>query len=396
MSTACLLVPSLALTCELTERPRLLGQPVALADLSRTRVVDCTGEAGRYGIRSGLPLREATALCPSLVVLDERPARAARAAEALVDALGTVSPLVEDAHPGVVYADLRGLDGLYPRPGMVERAVLAAVPVGLRPRLAIADTKFTAYVAARCLSPGETRRVASEEAADFLAGQPAAWLPLDDDAVERLRLFGIQTVGEFAALPVHAVEAQFGTPGRSAWLAARGLDPSPLRPRAFARERVLEQTRSEPPLVSREAVILNVEQLLGRALRHPRARQRFVRAIRVRATTEDDQLWERTRVLREPTGDRTRLWLSIRSLLEYAEFPGLIATLELELSGLTTESGRQPSLLDTERVRRHEQLDDMVRHLKVRYGLSPMARMVEVEPWSRIPERRWALMDYDP
>ena len=38
----------------------------------------------------------------------------------------------------------------------------------------------------------------------------------------------------------------------------------------------------------------------------------------------------------------------------------------------------------------------MVRHLKVRYGQSPLARVVAVEPWSRIPERRLALMDYDP
>jgi DNA polymerase-4/protein ImuB len=53
-------------------------------------------------------------------------------------------------------------------------------------------------------------------------------------------------------------------------------------------------------------------------------------------------------------------------------------------------------LLDAARVRRREHMDDMVRHLKVRYGHSPVARMVEVERWSRIPERRWALMDYDP
>ena len=30
------------------------------------------------------------------------------------------------------------------------------------------------------------------------------------------------------------------------------------------------------------------------------------------------------------------------------------------------------------------------------FRLSPVARVVEVERWSRIPERRWALMDYDP
>ena len=139
-----------------------------------------------------------------------------------------------------------------------------------------------------------------------------------------------------------------------------------------------------------------IEQLLIRALRHPRALTRFVRYVRLRVTSEDEQLWERLRVTREPVGDRERLRQAIRPVLEHAEYPGPVSAVELELGGLTAESGRQPSLFDRERVWHREQMDEMVRHLKVRYGESPMARMVEVEPWSRIPERRWALMDYDP
>ena len=395
-STACLLVPSLALSCELAERPQLAGARVALAVASGARVVDCTAEAARYGVRAGQQLRTAAALCPSLVTIEERPAYVARIAEALLEALLTVSPLVEEAAPGTLYASLHGLDGLYPAPGAVERAILAAAPRTLQPRLGIANTRFTALVAAHCAAPGESLRVDAEDAAHFLGGRPAAWLPLDGEAIERLHRFGIETIAGFAALLAHAVEAQFGTAGRNAWLAARGLDPTPLRPRPFAPERVVEHAQNEPPLVSREAVTLTLEQLLIRALRHPRAQGRFIRSIRLRATTEDDRLWERTQMLREPSGDRARLWHTIRPLLEYAQYPGPIAHLELELGGLTAERARQPSLLDTERVRCREQMDEMVRHLKLRYGLSPMARVVEVESWSRIPERRWALMDYDP
>lgn len=396
MPIACLLVPNLALACELAEQPHLTRERVALADVDRTHVIDCTSEAARYGVRAGQPLRAALALCPGLVVLEERPARAARAAEALADTMSEVSPIVEEAAAGVIYADMAGLEALYPQPELADRAIFEAVPAALQPRLGIAETRFTAYSAARSAEPGAALHIETDEASDFLAAKPAAWLPLDPEAIERLRLFGIETMAAFVALPVHALEAQFGHAGRQAWLAARGEDPTPLRARPFARERVIEHVQSEPPLVSREAVTLTSEQMLIRALRHPRAAHRFVRCIRLRATTEDDRLWERTQVLREPTGDRERLWHTIRPLLEYAEYPGPIAGLELELGGLTAESGRQPSLLDAERTRRREQMDEMVRHLKVRFGQSPMARMVEVEPWSRIPERRWALMDYDP
>lgn len=395
---ACVLIPSLALACELAERAHLRGRAVALGDVSRTRVLDRTAEAARYGVRAGMPLRIATSLCPALVVLEERPAHHVRVAEALVDGVGAVAPLVEAAMPGVVYADLRGLDGLYPRREALEQALLDAAPAALTACVGLAGTRFTAHVAARSAEPGTARAVGAgaEDAARFLVPFPASWLPLPDESIERLHLFGIETMGEYAAHPVHALEAQFGPPGRLAWLAARGEDPTPVRPHPFARERVIEVTSSDPPLVSREVVLRTSEQLLVRALQHPGARHRFVRCVRLRATTEDDRLWERTQVLREPTGERDRLWQALRPLLEYAEYPGPIAELELELSGLTTESGRQPSLLYAERVRRREQMDEMVRHLKVRFGDSPVAHAVEVERWSRIPERRWALMDYDP
>jgi DNA polymerase-4/protein ImuB len=393
---ACVLIPSLALACELAERPQLAGEPVALTDAAKAHVVDCSERAARYGIRPGQPLRSAMALCPGLAVLVERPAKVARIAEGLADAMTRVTPVVEQAAPGQLYADLHGLEGLYPHQALVERALLDAVPAVLPVRLGLADTRFTAFAAACAATPGVPVYVATDEGAAFLEDQPAAWLPLEAEAVERLRLLGVETIGDYAALPAHAVAAQFGPAGRHAWLCARGTDPTALRVHHPAHARVVEQAHSEPPLVSREAVTLTSHQLLIRALRHPQAAGRFARSLRLRAVTEDERLWERTKVLREPCGGRDRLWQALRPLLEFAEYPGPIAELELELAGLTAESGRQPSLLGAERVRRREHMDDMVRHLKVRYGTSPVARMVEVERWSRIPERRWALMDYDP
>ena len=403
MLIGCLLVPSFALAVELAARLALRAAqrgheqqetPAVLSDEAGLRVVEANRSARDRGVRAGQTLREAVSYCPALAVLEPRPARVLRAAAGLVEAAEAVSPLVEEASPGVVYADLRGLGGLYPRPGALEQALLAGAPAELGARLGVAHTRFGAYAAAHAAQAGEWLRVDEGQARAFLAPLPTEWLPLGAAEQGWLRLLGLETLGDLAALPRHAVEAQFGPGGGLAWLAARGEDPSPLRPRPF-RERVREVAQAQPPLVSREAVERTVEQLLGRALRQPQVRRRFVRVLRIQATTEDDQAWQRTRVLKEPTGDRARLWTAIRPSLEVAELPGPIAELTLELGGLTTESGRQVGLF-REYARRREQLDEMVRHLKVRYGQSPLLRVVAVEPWSRIPERRHALIDYDP
>src|SRR5262245_27178858 len=184
MSIACLLVPNLALACELAEQPHLASERVALVDLDRTHVLDCTSGADRYGVRPGQPLRAALALCPGLVVLEERPARVARAAEALAEAMADVSPIVEEAGAGVMYADLAGLEGLYPQLELADRAILEAVPAALQPRLGVAETRFTAYSAARCAEPGAALHI-EDSALAFLGDKPASWLPLEPEAIER-------------------------------------------------------------------------------------------------------------------------------------------------------------------------------------------------------------------
>ena len=394
MSIACVLVPAFALACVLAEEPALRERPVALSDEPGLRVTGRSPLAAARGVRPGMTVREAVGYCPLLTVLAPHPARFAQAAEALVTALAAMSPLVEAAAPGVVYADLRGLERIYPTPDALERALRATAPAALQPRLGVAGQKFTAFVAAWAAPPGGRHVVPDAEAAEFLAPQPVALLPLDEVALGRMERLGLATLGALAALPRHAVAAQFGPAGGWAWAAARGDDPTPLLPRS-AEAPLCERLDAQPPLVSKDAILYGMKQLLGRALRRPEVRGRFVRAVLLRAVAESEQIWERRHVLKEPAGDRERLWAALRPGLEAARYPGAIVGLVLELQGLTAESGRQARLFPS-RIRHQAYLEVMLRRLKTRYGEAPVKRLVEVEPWSRIPERRFALMDYDP
>ncbi len=392
---ACLLVPAPALGVEVARRPELRGRPVAIASACGQRVAEASPAAARRGVRPGQRVSEAVAWCPGLVVLAERPARVRRAASQLVDAVATVSPLVEEAAPGEVYADLRGLDGLYPEVDTLAQALLGPAPHALGARLGVAGSRFTARAAASVAPPGGWLRVAEGEARAFLDALPIGLLPLGGADRDWLAVLGLVTLGDLAALPRHAVEAQLGSAGTRAWLAARGEDASPLIPRP-PRERVRERAQAEPPLISREAVLMTFEQLLGRALSRPPARGRLVRSVHLGATTGDERLWERTRVLTEPTGDRSRLWTAVRPSIETAAFGGPVAELALELDGLTVERGLQGRLLHDLGVRRRERLDEMARHLQLRYSRAALRRVVALVPDSRIPERRYALADYDP
>ena len=66
MSIACLVIPHFALRVALLDRPELDGAPLVLgpAQGGRPVVTDATPEAAAHGVRIGLGLREAIALCP--------------------------------------------------------------------------------------------------------------------------------------------------------------------------------------------------------------------------------------------------------------------------------------------------------------------------------------------
>src|SRR5919204_303222 len=88
-----------------------------------------------------------------LVAAQPDPVRTAMVLEEVLAALQRVSPAVESAGAEYLFLDLRGLRALYGSLGTLERAIRAAVPPLLRPRIGIAGGKFAAAVAARVAPP---------------------------------------------------------------------------------------------------------------------------------------------------------------------------------------------------------------------------------------------------
>ncbi|MDQ6741682.1 MAG: DNA polymerase Y family protein [Candidatus Dormibacteraeota bacterium] len=387
-----LVIPRFPLACELASRTGLEGRPVVVARDDGT-VWASSPAAELFGVGPDQQLRGAIARCPELAVLEGRPAFYRVQEATILEALEATAFAVEPGPEGVWFMDIDGLVGCYGTQEAMALAILDSAPRALGPRLGIAPGKFPALVAARRATAGRFLDVQFQRVEDFLAGQPVEMLPVPEEMRRRLRLLGIETLGALAALPRSALTAQFGPRGALAWDLARGKDDSPVRPPERP-EMVVEGIGFEVPLVSREALLVAAEQALGRALRDRRMTARAVRQAVLRAETERGACWERTVTFKEALAERDRLWTALRTVLSEAQLPGPVSRLELELTGLVTAQGRQLALA-VGRRRLREQLEDALRQLKARYGYCPVGRVVEVEPWSRIPEQRLALIDYD-
>jgi DNA polymerase-4/protein ImuB len=377
---------------ELQARPELHGRQCIIADLSpgERRVVDTSPQV--KGVAVGMPLPEALSRCSGAVLLEADLSRYQAAFEHLLDSLERVSPLVEGADLGLAYVGLDGLGELYGG----EEALLAALGRAVAPYQAgtgIGEAKFTAYLAARSSEPDGVQKVPREVHA-FLRDFPVDVLPLPWHTIERLRSFGLYTLGEVARLSPGPLQAQFGAEGQVAWELASGIDRRPLVPRR-SEERVTESLTLAVPAVALEPVLLAVETLLSRAFRRPQVRGRCVRAVILGGRVHRRGAFTWRVAFKEAVGDAGQAYRLMRLRLLNIQLPGPLEGLSVTLLGLAGETGRQGSLFPE--VRQRDSLREALRQLEARLGeRPPLYRVREVEPWSRIPERRRALVEYVP
>lgn len=94
-------------------------------------------------------------------------------------------------------------------------------------------------------------------------------------------------------------------------------------------------------------------------------------------------------------GSKEKALFALKNGLDTITLPGRLEDMKLLLAGFTGEHGMQTSLFS--HIRKRERLREAVRQLEAKLGCAPPIYQVrEVDPWSIIPERRRALVPFDP
>ena len=392
MSVACVLISHLLVKIELLRQPALKGKTVLIVEQSGTRKTVIDRSPSVNEIEVGMPLEKALTLRPDAALIEADMPLYRERWNSVLDSLEQRSPVVEDVGLGLAYVDLRGLEKLYGGEAGIIKAILDSVSQIYRPQVGVAGGKFPAYVAAlQAESLGAIR--APENAAAFLAEMPIIHLPTSWKIKERLLDFGLDLMGSIARLPFNTMQGEFGKEGARLWQLANGLDDTPLMSRQHE-ETFVREVAFATPTVSLSAILVVLESLLARAFTGS-LRGRFARVALLEGRADNGSTWSKRIGFREPVGSCDRAMFVLRSRLDNLALPGPLETLSLTLSGINGESGRQESLFPE--VRHLARLDDSIRELRFRLGQQPpIYRVREVEPWSRIPERRRALVAYDP
>ena len=391
---ACLVIPGFELRAALLARPSLALEPTALAPLPGTepRIGPVTAAAEAAGVQPGMRLGEALAVCPSLVLVEHDPASVENEWEAILRRLEDAAFAVEPVEPGCLYFETRGVERLYGGVSAALRRALAAVGSRWDARAGAADRRFAALAAATVARPGQITIVAGEGTRDFLAPLPLTLLPLEDDRREELDELGVRTLGQLAGLPGAAVADRLGPDGRRAWSLARGGAAGRVDARQPAAE--LTETLEFPEAVGNQITLRRaLWALLDRLLARPERAGREPRKLALVARLVGGGSWRRTVTLREATADRTRLRAALGPKL--AEIPAPALKLKLELAELGQSTGTQLELVRPEGNELRVRLREGLRQARAGAGAGAVCTVVEVAPWSRIPEQRALLVPRD-
>jgi protein ImuB len=384
---ACVAIPGFELRAALRARPGLLLKPAALAPTpgSEPLLGPVTAAAEAKGVHPGMRMGEALATCPELVLVEQDPAAAEQAWEEILRRLEDAGFAVESADLGCVYFETRGVERLY---GGVEPALqraLAAVGSAWDPRAGVAERRFAALAAANIARPGQLLIVSDERMSEFLAPLPLHMLPIEHAQQQELRELGVRRLGELARLPGSSVAERWGPDGRRAWSLARGGKRRRVRGRRLPPEIV--EALEFPEAIGNEFTLRRaLAVLVEQALARPERAGRFVRKLALSARLVGGGSWRRTLTLREPAAERDRLRVALAPKL--AELPAPVVELRLELVELTEDVGRQLELVRPAGAELHGRLKDGLRQVRASTGGGSVCTVVEVAPWSRIPEAR--------
>jgi DNA polymerase-4/protein ImuB len=387
MQIACIHIDRFAVEAERQRCPKIAARLILIGEAT---VLDCSFGAEPLGVRRGMRMSEAIALCPRSIVLSLDAPYYQRLFDEVLEMLGELSPNVEAGELGTAFVSLAGFEI---EPEAFADGLIAALHrrLGFMASVGIASGKFAVLVAAAIARPGIAKTVEDGDEASFLAPLPHSYLPASEAMLWRLKLLGLETIGDVARLPLGAFQQQFGPEGKRCWELANGIDIEPVVPR-LSESTVVRRMQLTATTASLETILTGFERLLVAAY-GDRARQgHWVRKAIVRGALDGGGAWELAVPFREALSDPKAAWFAVKNAVIRHPPERSVEELELELVGLSGESGKQAPMFEC-KGRLWQQVEEAARHLNTNGGPS-IGRIVEVEPWSRIPERRTALEDF--
>jgi len=215
--------------------PRLRGKPIIVGTGFGHRGVVSTSsyEARPYGIKSGMPLREALGLCPYAVLIPVDPVKYQSVSKRIMDIFFHYSPLVEVFSVDEAFLDITGSLRIF---GSVEKLVTKIkedieTEFGVTCSVGLGPNKLLAKLASSLDKPDGFARIMEEDVSILAPKLKASELcGIGLRLAKSLETLNIVTMQDLGDCDEDILIEKYGIIGRKLHLMGWGKDPSPVLP----------------------------------------------------------------------------------------------------------------------------------------------------------------------
>lgn len=328
--------------------PSLRGKPIAVGG---GVVLAASYEAKYFGVRSGMPGRQARELCPQLTFVSGHFKEYQRLGDAAIAVLNDFTPLVERISIDEAFADVAGCTHLFGPPADIASAIRRRVrgELGLPISIGVARTKHLAKIASQVAKPDGLVVVDPLNELDFLHDLPVE-LMWGVGPVTRARLAAhdVYTIGQLARMPGRSLERLLGqAAGEKLSALAWNRDPREIRTHRRAQSAGAQSALGRQP-VDERVLRPTLRHLADRVATRLRVKSRPGRTVTVRVRFADLRAVTRSITLDAPISATATLAEVAEELVRaaLADHPRerTISLLAISVSHLEERSGLQLDL----------------------------------------------------
>jgi DNA polymerase-4 len=356
---------------EQQSNPALRGRPVAVVGSGkRTVITTASYEARRFGVKTGMNMREAKKLCPGLTFVAGNNDKYTHVCERLVEIYSRYTSDVEVYSIDEAFLDItdsfRILNGPLETGRLIKKEIKQRF--GLNATIGIGPNKLIAKLASdiskpdglKWIKPGDLPGIFEGLSVDNLWG-------IGKKMTEKLNSLNIYTCGELGRTSASFLRSRFGIIGERLKLMGMGIDDSPVERNKQAAKSI-GHSMTLPHDIWRkkdiEAYILKLSEMVGaRARRHGLTGNVISVTIRYR----DFETFSRQLKIGIHTNDTHSIFASAMKTAGDIRLRDSIRLLGIGLSGL--RGAEEPVQLPL--LREHSRRQDLLRtmdKINDRYG----------------------------
>mgnify|MGYP001030186405 CR=1 FL=1 len=289
------------------------GRPTAVAGSSELRrgiIVTCSYEARKYGVATGMIVREALRLCPQLTLIRPNFQLYRQYSKAFMNIAYSYTPILEATSIDECYLDISG-SSQFGTPVEIAEALQQRIQdeLGLPCSIGIAPNKLLAKMGSDMKKPNGITILRLRDVPNVLWPLPCSQLfGIGRKTADKLLRMNIRTIGELAAAEEKLLIEQFGVNGSWMKLASNGISHSPVNPvrepnKSIGHATTLPLDVNKPEDIRR--ILLNISDQVARRLRR---QGMLAGGVQLTMRTPEMKTYTRSHMLETHTEDAEQIY----------------------------------------------------------------------------------------